>query len=124
MLIIIWDCRVATIFLLFLKMQSLQSTIKCNKTRSASIENVDYPHKVVQESSVMNELEKKIRDERLAAERVRELSQQYGLEVDGKVGPNTMAKLATARATARPAVTATPKKTATPAKIYQTSSWV
>lgn len=40
-------------------MQSLQSTIKCNKTRSASIENVEYPHKVVQESSVMNELEKK-----------------------------------------------------------------
>ena len=40
-------------------MQSLQSTIKCNKTRSACIENVDYPHKVVQESLVMNELEEK-----------------------------------------------------------------
>lgn len=59
MLIIIWHCRVATIFLLFLKMQSLQSTIKSNKTRSASTENVDCPHKVVQESLVMKELEKK-----------------------------------------------------------------
>ena len=40
-------------------MQSLQSTIQCNKTRSACIENVDYPHKVVRESLVMNELEEK-----------------------------------------------------------------
>lgn len=40
-------------------MQSLQSTIKSNKTRSASTENVDCPHKVVQESLVMKELEKK-----------------------------------------------------------------
>lgn len=46
---------------------------------------------------------------------VKEFQKQYGLTVDGKVGPNTLAKLATARATAKPAATPTKKPTATPA---------
>jgi peptidoglycan hydrolase-like protein with peptidoglycan-binding domain len=46
---------------------------------------------------------------------VKAFQKQYGLTVDGKVGANTMAKLASARQTAKPAVTATPKPTATPA---------
>ena len=46
---------------------------------------------------------------------VKEFQKQYGLTVDGKVGPNTLAKLSTARATAKPAVTATPRPTPTPA---------
>ena len=45
---------------------------------------------------------------------VKAFQRQYGLTVDGKVGNNTMAKLASARQTAKPAVTATPKPTATP----------
>ena len=46
---------------------------------------------------------------------VKEFQKQYGLTVDGKVGSATMAKLAAAKQTAKPAVTATPKPTATPA---------
>lgn len=51
---------------------------------------------------------------------VKAFQKQYGLTVDGKVGAETLAKLATARATARPAVTPTPKPTATPsyANVY------
>ena len=45
---------------------------------------------------------------------VKAFQQQYGLTVDGKVGSATMAKLASARQTAKPAATATPKPTATP----------
>ena len=51
---------------------------------------------------------------------VKAFQKQYGLTVDGKVGANTLAKLATARATAKPAVTATPKPTATPAYSQNT----
>ena len=39
---------------------------------------------------------------------------QYGLEVDGKVGPKTMEKLASARQTAKPTASPTPKRTNTP----------
>ena len=46
---------------------------------------------------------------------VKAFQKQYGLTVDGKVGPNTLAKLVSARQTAKPAVTPTPKPTATPA---------
>ncbi|MBR6187113.1 MAG: peptidoglycan-binding protein [Clostridia bacterium] len=53
---------------------------------------------------------------------VKEFQKQYGLTVDGKVGSNTMAKLATARATAKPAVTPTKKPTATPA--YSTNTYL
>lgn len=45
---------------------------------------------------------------------VKAFQKQYGLTVDGKVGSNTMAKLSSARATAKPAATATPRPTATP----------
>ncbi len=49
---------------------------------------------------------------------VKAFQKQYGLTVDGKVGPDTLRKLASARATARPSVTSTPKggskRTATP----------
>ena len=45
---------------------------------------------------------------------VKAFQRQYGLTVDGKVGPNTLAKLATARATAKPTATNTPRPTATP----------
>ena len=43
---------------------------------------------------------------------VKAFQAQYGLTVDGKVGSNTMKALASARATAKPAVTPTPKRTA------------
>ena len=46
---------------------------------------------------------------------VKAFQKQYGLTVDGKVGPNTLAKLASARATAKPSATKTPRPTATPA---------
>lgn len=39
---------------------------------------------------------------------------QYGLEADGKVGPQTMEKLASARQTARPTASPTPRRTNTP----------
>ena len=45
---------------------------------------------------------------------VKAFQKQYGLTVDGKVGANTMAKLAVAKATAKPAATATPKPTEKP----------
>ena len=45
---------------------------------------------------------------------VKAFQKQYGLEADGKVGTQTMAKLTAARATARPTVSPTPKATATP----------
>lgn len=45
---------------------------------------------------------------------VKAFQAQYGLTVDGKVGANTLAKLASARATARPTVSPTPRRTATP----------
>ena len=57
-------------------------------------------------------------------EAVKKFQKQYGLEVDGKVGANTLAKLQTARATARPAVTATPKKTATPKPNYNSNTYL
>jgi len=53
---------------------------------------------------------------------VKDFQKQYGLTVDGKVGPATMAKLATARQTAKPAVTPTPKPTATPS--YNTNTYL
>ena len=53
---------------------------------------------------------------------VKAFQKQYGLTVDGKVGANTMAKLAVAKQTAKPAVTATPKPTATPA--YSTNTYL
>ena len=53
---------------------------------------------------------------------VKEFQKQYGLTVDGKVGSATMAKLAAAKQTAKPAVTATPKPTATPA--YSTNTYL
>ena len=53
---------------------------------------------------------------------VKAFQKQYGLTVDGKVGAQTMAKLTTAKATAKPAVTATPKPTATPA--YSTNTYL
>lgn len=46
---------------------------------------------------------------------VKAFQKQYGLTVDGKVGPNTLAKLASARQTAKPSASPTPKVTATPA---------
>ena len=46
---------------------------------------------------------------------VKAFQKQYGLTVDGKVGPATLAKLASARTTAKPAATATRRPTATPA---------
>ncbi len=46
---------------------------------------------------------------------VKAFQKQYGLEVDGKVGTQTMAKLTAAKATAKPTVSPTPKATATPA---------
>lgn len=51
---------------------------------------------------------------------VKAFQKQYGLTVDGKVGAETLAKLATARATAKPDKTATPRPTATPsyADVY------
>lgn len=57
-------------------------------------------------------------------EAVKKFQKQYGLEVDGKVGANTLAKLQTARATAKPAVTATPKKTATPKPNYNSNTYL
>ena len=57
-------------------------------------------------------------------EAVKAFQKQYGLEVDGKVGANTLAKLQTARATMRPAVTATPKKTATPKPNYNSNTYL
>ena len=57
-------------------------------------------------------------------EAVKKFQKQYGLEVDGKVGANTLAKLQTARATMRPAVTATPKKTATPKPNYNSNTYL
>ena len=45
---------------------------------------------------------------------VKAFQKQYGLTVDGKVGNNTLAKLAAARQTAKPTVSPTPKPTATP----------
>ncbi len=39
---------------------------------------------------------------------------QYGLEADGKVGPQTLEKLASARQTARPTASPTPRRTNTP----------
>ena len=53
---------------------------------------------------------------------VKAFQKQYGLTVDGKVGSATMAKLATAKATAKPSATATPKPTATPA--YSTNTYL
>ncbi len=53
---------------------------------------------------------------------VKAFQKQYGLTVDGKVGPNTMAKLATARQTAKPAVTPTKKPTPTPS--YNTNTYL
>ena len=51
---------------------------------------------------------------------VKAFQKQYGLTVDGKVGQETLAKLAGARATAKPAVTPTPKPSPTPsyANVY------
>ncbi|MCR4887307.1 MAG: peptidoglycan-binding protein [Clostridiales bacterium] len=51
---------------------------------------------------------------------VKAFQKQYGLTVDGKVGQETMAKLASARATAKPAITPTPKPSPTPsyANVY------
>ena len=46
---------------------------------------------------------------------VKAFQKQYGLEVDGKVGTQTMAKLTAAKATAKPTVSPTPKATPTPA---------
>ena len=57
-------------------------------------------------------------------EAVKKFQKQYGLEVDGKVGANTLAKLQIARATAKPAVTATPKKTATPKPNYNSNTYL
>ena len=57
-------------------------------------------------------------------EAVKAFQKQYGLEVDGKVGANTLAKLQTARATMKPAVTATPKKTATPKPNYNSNTYL
>ena len=57
-------------------------------------------------------------------EAVKKFQKQYGLEVDGKVGANTLAKLQTARATMKPAVTATPKKTATPKPNYNSNTYL
>ena len=57
-------------------------------------------------------------------EAVKAFQKQYGLEVDGKVGVNTLAKLQTARATMKPAVTATPKKTATPKPNYNSNTYL
>ena len=45
---------------------------------------------------------------------VKAFQQQYGLTVDGKVGSATMAKLTSAKATAKPTASPTPKATATP----------
>ena len=53
---------------------------------------------------------------------VKAFQKQYGLTVDGKVGAATMAKLASARATAKPSATATPKPTATPS--YTTNTYL
>ena len=55
---------------------------------------------------------------------VKAFQKQYGLTVDGKVGANTMAKLATARATAKPAVTPTPRITATPKPSYNSNTYL
>jgi len=51
---------------------------------------------------------------------VKAFQKQYGLTVDGKVGTETLSKLASARQTAKPDITPTPKPTATPsyANIY------
>ena len=46
---------------------------------------------------------------------VKAFQKQYGLTVDGKVGSNTLAKLATAKATMKPAASPTRRPTATPA---------
>ncbi len=53
---------------------------------------------------------------------VKAFQKQYGLTVDGKVGSATMAKLASAKATAKPSATATPRPTATPA--YSTNTYL
>ncbi|MBE5783540.1 MAG: hypothetical protein E7329_09545 [Clostridiales bacterium] len=45
---------------------------------------------------------------------VKAFQKQYGLTVDGKAGSNTLAKLASANATAKPTASPTPRKTATP----------
>lgn len=51
---------------------------------------------------------------------VKAFQKQYGLTVDGKVGQETLSKLATARATAKPDITPTPKPSPTPsyANVY------
>ena len=47
-------------------------------------------------------------------EAVKAFQKQYRLDVDGKVGANTLKALASARATARPAHTSTPRRSPTP----------
>ena len=53
---------------------------------------------------------------------VKAFQKQYGLTVDGKVGNATLAKLAAAKQTAKPAATPTPKPTATPS--YSTNTYL
>ncbi|MBQ4074504.1 MAG: peptidoglycan-binding protein [Clostridia bacterium] len=53
---------------------------------------------------------------------VKRFQEQYGLEVDGKVGKYTLQKLSTARQTAKPTAKPTPKATATP--TYDTSTFL
>ena len=53
---------------------------------------------------------------------VKAFQKQYGLTADGKVGANTLAKLATAKATMKPSATATPKPTAVPS--YNTNTYL
>ncbi len=53
---------------------------------------------------------------------VKAFQKQYKLEVDGKVGSNTMAKLMNAKQTAKPTASPTPKATPTPS--YSTNTYL